>query len=190
MIDATSITLCDVPDTLAKPSMQIRELTKNDASEYRTLRLRALKEYPTVFSSSYEVERDWSLDRFADRLSEASGSRDSFMLGCFAGDKLVGSLGFFRYEGTKLLHIGRIVAVHIAAEQQGNGYGRAMVAAALERARRIPGLSIIQLTATTTNEHAKSLYASFGFEICGTTPRAMLVEGEYIDEHLMVLKLD
>ena len=88
------------------------------------------------------------------------------------------------------MHIGRIVAVHVAREHQGKGYGQAMVAAALERARRIPGLSIIQLTATTTNERAKLLYASFGFEICGTTPRAMRVEGQYIDEHLMVLILD
>ena len=170
--------------------MQIRELTKSDALEYRTLRLRALKEYPTVFSSSYEVEREWPSKRFADRLSETPGSTDAFMLGCFVEDDLVGSLGFYRYEAPKEMHTGRIVAVHMAAEHQGNGYGRAMVAAALERARRIAGLTIIQLTATTTNERAKSLYASFGFEICGTTPRAMLVEGEYIDEHLMVLKLD
>ena len=169
--------------------MQIRELIKRDAAEYRTLRLRALKEYPTIFSSSYEVEREWPLERFADRLAETAGSGDSFMLGCFARDNLVGSLGFFRYEGPKLEHIGRIVAVHVAAEQQGNGYGRAMVEVALERARRILGLSAIQLTATTTNERAIALYESFGFEICGTTPRAMLVDGEHIDEHLMVLKL-
>ena len=172
-----------------KPYMQIRELTKSDALEYRILRLRALKEYPTVFSSSYEVEREWPSERFADRLPETPESTDAFTFGCFVEGDLVGSISFFRYEGPKLLHIGRIVAVYIAAEQQGNGYGRDMIVAALERARRIPGLSIIQLTATTTNERAKSLYASLGFEICGTTPQAMLVEGEYIDEHLMVLKL-
>ena len=163
------------------------------------LRLRALKEYPTIFSSSYEVEREWSVERFADRLpvspldppfSQKGGCpRDSFMLGCFAGYSLVGSLGFFRYEGPKLEHIGRIVAVHVAAECQGNGYGRAIVEAALQRARRIPGLSAIQLTATTANQRAISMYESFGFVICGTTPRAMLVDGEYIDEHLMVLEL-
>ena len=170
--------------------MQIRELTKSDALEYRTLRLRALKEYPTVFSSSYEVEREWPSERFANRLSEIPGSTDGFTLGCFVKGNLAGSISFFRYEAPKEMHTGRIVAVHVAAEHQGHGYGRAMVAATLERARRIPGLSIIQLTATTTNERAKSLYSSFGFEICGTTPRSMLVEGEYIDEHLMVLKLD
>ncbi len=170
--------------------MQIRELIKSDAAEFRVLRLRALKEYPTVFSSSYEVEREWPLDRFAERLGENAGSSDGFMLGCFVEGDLVGSLGFFRFEGPKLEHIGRIVAVHVAAEHQGRGCGKAMVSVALERARRMPGFSVIQLTATTTNARAISMYESFGFEICGTTPRAMLVDGEYVDEHLMVLKLD
>ena len=170
--------------------MQIRELTESDAAQFQVLRLRALKEYPTIFSASYEVERDWPLEAFADRLLKTSESTDSFTLGCFVQGDLVGSLGFFRYEEPKEMHIGRIIAVHVAREHQGKGYGRAMVAAALERARRMSGLSIIQLTATTTNEGAKSLYTSFGFEICGTTPRVMLVEGEYIDEHLMVLMLD
>ena len=170
--------------------MQIRELTKSDAAQFRELRLRALREYPTIFSSSFEVEREWSVERFADRLPEKPESSDAFMLGCFVGGDLVGSLGFFRFEGPKLEHIGRIVAVHVAAEHQGKGYGPAMVAATLDRARQMPGVSIIQLTATTTNDRAISMYESFGFEICGTTPRAMLVEGEYVDEHLMVLKLD
>ncbi len=170
--------------------MQIRELTKTDAPKFRTLRLRALKEYPTIFSSSYEIELHWPLEAFVDRLPDTPESTDSFILGCFVDDNLVGSIGFFRYEGPKIEHIGRIVGVHVAAEHQGRGYGRAMAAAVLERARRVPGLSIIQLTATTTNERAVSLYASFGFEICGTTPRAILVDGQYIDEHLMVLKLD
>ena len=79
--------------------------------------------------------------------------------------------------------------MHVASEQQGKGYGRAIVADALERARQVPGLSLIHLTATTTNERAISLYKSFGFEIYGTSPRAMLVDGHYIDEHLMMLKL-
>ena len=175
------------PNTL---QVQIREITKTDAAQYRTLRLRALKEYPTIFSSSYETERDWPLPAFADRLPNTPGATDAFILGCFVEGDLVGSIGFYRYEGPKLEHTGRIVAAHVAAEQQGKGYGRAMVVAALERARRVPGLSLIQLTATTTNERAISLYESFGFEIYGTSPRAMLVDGQYIDEHLMALKLD
>ena len=75
-------------------------------------------------------------------------------------------------------------------EQQGRGYGRALVAAALERTHQVPGFSLIQLTVTTTNEPVFLLYESFGFEICGTAPRAMFVDGHYIDENLMALKLD
>ena len=59
-----------------KPYMQIRELTKTDAIEYRTFRLRALKEHPMAFSSSYDDQRDWPLEIFAERLSETPGSGD------------------------------------------------------------------------------------------------------------------
>ena len=170
--------------------MRIRELIKSDAAEFRGLRLRALEEYPTIFSASYEVEREWPVERFADRLADIPGSEDAFTLGCFVGGGLVGSISFFRYEGRKLMHIGRIVAAHVAAEHQGRGYGRAMVEDVLRRARQMSGLSAIHLTATTTNDRAISMYESFGFEICGTTPRAMFVDGQYIEEHLMVLMLD
>ncbi len=79
--------------------------------------------------------------------------------------------------------------MYVAAEQQGNGYGRALLKQALERARQVPGLKLVQLSVTTTSEPAKMLYASFGFEIYGRAPQAMFVDGEYIDEYLMALKV-
>ncbi len=168
--------------------MEIRELVKSDAADFQALRLRALKEYPTIFSASYEVEREWPVERFADQLPETPDSTEAFMLGCFVDGELAASMAFFRYDWPKTMHIGRIVAVHVAAEHQGYGYGRKMAEVALKRAKTLPGLTTIQLTATTNNTPAISLYESMGFEICGTTPRAMLVDGEYFDEHLMVLK--
>ena len=131
--------------------MQIRELTKPDAPTYRALRLRALKEHPTAFSSSYEQQKDWALKAFAERLPETPGSTDSFLLGCFLERDLVGSIGFFRQDKPKSKHLGMIVGMHVATEQQGRGYGRALVAATLQRARRAPGLSLTQLTVTTNN---------------------------------------
>ena len=186
MIDVTRVTFCDgAPAMLLKPSMQIRELTKTDAIEYRTLRLRALKEHPTAFSSSYDEQRDWPLEIFVERLSETPGSGDSFILGCFADAKLIGTIGFFREREPKCAHLGTIVGMYVAAEQQGNGYGRTLLKQALERARQLPGLKLVQLSVTTTNEPTKTLYASFGFEIYGRAPQAVFVDGEYIDEYLM-----
>ena len=122
--------------------MIIRELGEGDALQYRTLRLRALKEHPTAFVSSYEQQKDWPLETFAQRLLRTFDSADSFNLGCFVDENLVGTVGFFRHDGPKRMHIGAIVGMHVAAEQQGIGYGRALLAAALERARRMPGLAV------------------------------------------------
>jgi ribosomal protein S18 acetylase RimI-like enzyme len=80
--------------------------------------------------------------------------------------------------------------MHVAAEQQGRGVGRALLRAALGRARQEPGLALIQLSVGSTNEPAKSLYASFGFETYGIERQAIFVDGEYFDEELMALKLD
>ena len=170
--------------------MLIRELGEGDALEYRKLRLRALEEHPTAFVSSYEDQKDSPLETFAQRLRRTVGSAGSFNLGCFIEEDLVGTVGFFRHDGPKRMHIGAIVGMHVAAEQQGNGHGRALLSAALERARRMPGLAVIHLAVESTNKRAKSLYASFGFETYGIEEQAIFVDGEYFDEDLMALRLD
>ena len=169
--------------------MIIRELGEGDAFQYRTLRLRALKEHPTAFVSSYEQQKDWPLETFAQRLLRTFDSADSFNLGCFAEENLVGTVGFFRHDGPKRMHIGAIVGMHVAAEQQGNGYGRALLAAALDRTRQMHGLAVIHLGVESTNKRAKSLYASFGFETYGIEKQAIFFNGEYFDEDLMALHL-
>ena len=58
--------------------MNIRELGEEDASAYRVLRLRALKEHPTAFVSSYEEHKDWPLETFAQRLRRSFDSAGSF----------------------------------------------------------------------------------------------------------------
>ena len=133
--------MCD-PDNQT-PQMNIRELGESDAAAYRTLRLRALKEHPTAFVSSYEEQKEWPLERFAQRLRGSFDSAGSFNLGCFVDEAIVGTVGFFRYDGPKRMHIGKIVGMHVAAEHHGKGYGRALLGAALERARKMPELAVI-----------------------------------------------
>lgn len=87
------------------------------------------------------------------------------------------------------MHIGKIVGMHVAAEHHGSGYGRALLGAALERARQMPGLTVVHLAAESTNEPAKALYASFGFETYGVERQAIFVDGEFFDENLMALEL-
>ena len=60
----------------------------------------------------------------------------------------------------------------------------------LDRARQIPGLEIVGIAVESTNEPARSLYASLEFRTYGVERRALLVGGEYFDEELMALVLD
>ena len=170
--------------------MKTRELGEGDATAYRTLRLRALREHPTAFVSSHEEQREWPLERFAQRLRGSFDSDGAFNLGCFVDEALIGTVGFFREEGPKRMHIGKIVGMHVAAEHQGKGYGRALLGAAIELARQLTELKVIHLAVESTNEPAKALYRSFGFETYGVEKRAIFVDGEYFDEDLMALELD
>ena len=134
--------------------MRIRELEVGDANKYRTLRLRALKEHPTTFSSSYEQQRDRPVSVFAERLSSSFDSPDAFILGCFVAGRLVGTVGLYREESPKVVHKAWIVGMHVVAEHQGKGYGRALLVAALERARKIPMLELVQLGVESMNKPA------------------------------------
>ncbi len=172
------------------PQIIIRELGEGDAAAYRTLRLRALREHPTAFVSSYEEQKDWAVEVFAQRLRGSFDSADSFNLGGFVEESLIGTVGFFRFEGPKRMHIGKIVGMHVAAEHHGSGYSRVLLAAALDRARQMAGLAVVHLAVESTNEPAKALYASFGFETYGVERQAIFVDGEYFDEDLMALELE
>jgi len=61
---------------------------------------------------------------------------------------------------------------------------------AIERARAQPGLLQIHLAVVSENERAIALYRALGFESYGREPRALHVNGRYLDEELMVLRLD
>ena len=87
-------------------------------------------------------------------------------------------------------HTAVIWGMHVAAEHQEKGYGRALLIAALDRAREVPGLALVRLSVESTNEPARTLYASLGFDTYGVERRALLVGGKYYDEELMALELD
>ena len=95
--------------------MEIRELGEADATEYRELRLRALREHPESFLSSYEAERARPETEVAARLARSAESPDDFILGCYVDDELVGMIGFSRDDREKQRHRGFIWGMHVKA---------------------------------------------------------------------------
>ena len=171
-------------------NITVRPLNENDARAFQPLRLRALKEHPEAFASSYEREVAYSIEFVAERLRRTASSTNNFTLGAFREKELLGLVGFYRKTGEKEEHRGHIWGMYVRSHEQGKGFGKALLANAIERAKSLPGLGQIELCVVTRNHTARNLYASLGFASCGIDPRALFVDGEYLDEERMVLILD
>jgi len=167
--------------------MDVRVLNPADASELWRLRQEALESEPDAFSSSAEEHRKLSVDVFSRRLG--SEQEDSFVVGAFSGLGLTGMAGFYREEGPKTRHKGRVWGVYVTLPARGQGLGRALMRALIERARGMEGIEQIGLSVTTTQAAAARLYRSMGFASYAREPRALKVGGRYIDEEYMILYL-
>ena len=167
--------------------MIIRTLTEADAQIYQDLRLRALREDPEAFGSSYEQAAQRPTDWFAERIRPRPDSR--FVLGAFEQEQLIGTVGVHRIDGDKFLHKGEVWGMYVAPEFRQRGIGRTLMTEAISRARSMAGLEQLSLGVMQTQAAARALYASLGFVPWGLEPQAIRVNDRYIDEACMTLKL-
>ncbi len=85
-------------------------------------------------------------------------------------------------------HCGRL-GVSVAAGWRGQGVGRALMERAIACARESGVLTRIELLVLVRNEAAIHLYERLGFQHEGRHKRALLRNGEYLDELAMALLL-
>jgi RimJ/RimL family protein N-acetyltransferase len=163
-------------------SFAVRRLTPDDAEAYRALRLEALQAHPEAYGTAYEEQQHLGAEHFGQRLN------DSVFFGAFGGAELVGSVGLDIETARKSAHMAKLIGVYLRKEFRGQGRARALLEAALDFAAT--RVLQVHLGVGTTNLPARRLYESLGFEIYGTEPRALCVNGKYIDEHLMVRFFD
>jgi len=161
-------------------SFEIRRLTANDASLFRTLRLEALKNHPEAFGTAYEEAAARDMGSYAQQL------KTSALFGGFDGKALVGVAGFFQHAEVKTQHKGTLYSMYVQPVARGTGLARLLVEAVLDHARE--KVEIIQLAVQAQNDTALHLYESCGFKRYGEEPQALKIDGAYFDEVLMYLK--
>jgi ribosomal protein S18 acetylase RimI-like enzyme len=162
--------------------MIIRMLGPADATLYRALRLRALREHPDAFTSSYEQDRDQPVEAAAHRLATHA------FWGAYQQGELYGFVGLEREHRPKNRHKGTVMGMYVAPEVGGQGVGRKLLDALIAHAR-LNGLESLVLTVTDGNEQAQRLYASAGFRSFGVEPDAIRVGGRSCAKNHMHLDL-
>jgi ribosomal protein S18 acetylase RimI-like enzyme len=162
--------------------VEIRRIISADADLYRDIRLEALQAAPEAFGSTYELERTYTVEQFADLL----GRSDVF--GAFRGTDLLGMAGYRTQVGPKREHKGFLWGMYVRAAARGVGVGKLLVEAVLRHARG--RVELVQLSVVSDNETAQRLYRACGFVEYGHEVHALKQNGRHYDEKLMAVALE
>ncbi len=165
--------------------LEVRRLQSSDAVAYRALRLRAFREHPEAFTSSYEEEVLKPVAYSEQRLAGTSAAR---FWGAFVDGVLVGTVGLDREQRIKNRHKAVVIGMYVAPEVARRGAGRALLEALMADARA-SDLEVLVLTVTRGNAGAEKLYVDAGFKSFGIEPRAIKVQNQHFDKNHMFLAL-
>lgn len=163
--------------------MTVRPLTAADALAFRDIRLECLRLHPDAFGSTLADWRDKTQADYIRRIE------DGVIFGLFTEKGLGGLLAYDREKGGNARHRAGIHAVYLRKDLRGRGAIDQLIAAAVEQARR-DGVTQLELAISESNARAGAAYARNGFVRYAVTPRALLVDGRYLDEIHMIRRLD
>ena len=159
----------------------VRPLGAPDAATFQAFRLRALREAPEAFGSTYDEEAGLPLETVAGLLAPADGP-PQVVLGAFSGgipdrEGLVGMVVCHRERRAKARHTASIGGMFVAPEARGLGVGRALLERVIAEARGWEGVEKLTLTVVERATAARALYHAVGFRPYGREPDSLRQDG-------------
>lgn len=158
----------------------LRRLRGDDATAYKEVRLRALRDHPEAFVSSWEEEQDQTEAWFAERLENGH-----VIAGVSAAGDIVGTIGIRRSQGLRTRHIGSLWGMYVSPAARGTGLARQLLEAGV--AEFGPSIRSVRLCVEANNAPAIRLYESVGFKRWAVEAEAAKVGDTFHDDILMRL---
>lgn len=167
---------------MKKIEFSTRRLVAGDGQKYKDIRLKALKNSPEAFGSTYEKEAIRSVDEFESRVETGC------VFAAFVNDNPIGMAGFYQQTGSKMEHKGVLWGMYVDVEYRQSGVGFELVMSVLDQAKGL--VDLVTLAVVSNNASAVGLYEKAGFVSYGVEPRALKVGDDYLSETLMLRDLD
>lgn len=161
--------------------IEIKRITPETALVFKQVRLRALEDAPTAFSSTYAKESQLPDEEWEQRAARWGGEGDAIFL-AFDGESACGIVG--SYVEPERVERAQVISMWVAPRHRRAGVGKALIDAVVEW-NRPRGVRELALMVTSVNSSAIVFYERLGFARTGVT-------GEYpndatIIEYEMVL---
>lgn len=162
----------------------IRPVSPTDAAALRALRIEALTNHPAAFAADPAITAAESVERWAERIHDYTHGSEGTVFVADTSTGLAGMCGVGREHWPKTRHSAYIWGVYLRPELRGSGAAVELLAACEDWARQ-NGITILKLGVAVNNAAAVRAYARAGYTVYGVDPRALLVDGDYIDELMM-----
>ena len=145
--------------------ISLESVTPQNAMTYKAVRLEALQDTPSAFSSTYAKESQYSDDRWVERASQLTGKQATVYLALNAGAPCGLAGGYF--DRDKAPHA-NLSSMWVASSHRRLGVGRQLVDAIAAWADSRHA-SALYLLVTSNNEPAIAFYQNLGFTMTGHT---------------------
>ncbi len=143
-------------------NIEIVRLKPEEWKQYRDLRLRALKEEPQAYCSTYEKNAKRPDEFWQQRIEDTINKDIQWLIFAKLNDALVGMVGAFAEEQPDTAHV---IAVYVSPEARGKGISKMLMKELLTRIKTNNNIKKIIVDVNSEQEAALNLYKNSGFQI-------------------------